>query len=97
MNKTTQQIYSPDQRAQIITSMQNVKHDSIAGYSIRLFANTAKQKSDKEIAEALKNICNQIVDNPLTMMRVLGNQWPYLKHMAFDASKTSKQCISDTM
>jgi hypothetical protein len=93
--KTT--IYTTEQREQIISSMQNVQHDSIAGYSIRLFAKTARVKADKDIVDALNNIGNQITDNPRTMMRVLGNQWDFLKNMAFKASKIQRQCISVTM
>jgi len=90
----TDKIYTDTQRTQIISSFRSVKHDSLAGYSIRLFAKTAHEKSDNDILVALKGICDQITDNPSIMMRVLGDQWVYLKHMAFDAYKKSTKCTT---
>lgn len=78
----TQHFDSTD-REEIISSLEKVKHDSIAGYSIRLFAKDAREKPDTAIIECLRGIGKQIVDNPGAMMRVLGNQFFFIKKWAF--------------
>lgn len=79
----------PALKAQILSSMGQVQHEGLAGYAIRKFALESHLKTDDEVVEAVENIKSQIVDNPMCMRRVLGNQFDFLNGLPFNPKYTA--------
>lgn len=80
---------SPALKAQILSAMGQVQHEGIAGYAIRKFALESHLKRDDEVIEAVENIKCQIVDNPMCMRRVLGDQFEFLNALPFNPKYTA--------
>jgi len=66
-------------KARILDSLSKVKGNSFAAFCIKLFVKNAHIKSDYEVKQMVKGLQSQINDNPAALMRVLGNQYDFIR------------------
>lgn len=66
-------------KARILDSLAKVKGNSFAAFCIKLFVKNAHIKTDYEVKQMVKGLQSQINDNPAVLMRVLGNQYDFIR------------------
>lgn len=69
----------PALKARILDSLAKVKGNSFAAFCIQLFVKNAHIKTDYEVKQMVKGLQSQINDNPAVLMRVLGNQYDFIR------------------
>ena len=74
----------PELREKIIASFSRIKHKGFAGDCLRHYARENHLYSDKELAQAVLDIQDQICTNPYAMMTTLGAEYDFLRRMVFE-------------
>lgn len=80
--------------ALILDSLAKVENRSFAGFSIKIFVNSAHLKSDREVISMIQGLQSQIIDNPNAMMSVLGDQYEFIRTIRFNEGLQSSKSVS---
>lgn len=73
----------PELRESILQSFSRLDTKTFAGFAYnRVFVNR-HEYTDREVAQAVLDIQDQICDNPYVMMTVLGNEYDFLRRLVF--------------
>ncbi len=69
---------TPFLKAQILDSLGKISGPSITAKCIKTFAKSAHLKTDLELSEMITDLQEQMVDHPVAMQSVLGDQFDFL-------------------
>lgn len=73
----------PELRESILQSFSRLDTKTFAGFAYNRVYVNRHEYTDREVAQAVLDIQDQICDNPYVMMTVLGNEYDFLRRLVF--------------